>query len=47
MNEDARQQALTQEAVPDVVKAKQKAWGEKLEQVDDDRLVNRVFMKKK
>ena len=45
INEDARQ-ALRQEAVLDVVKAKQKAWGEKLEQMDDGKLVKRGFMKK-
>ena len=41
-NEDVRQ-ALRQAAVLDVVKAKQTAWNEKLEQMDDDRLVKRVY----
>ena len=41
-NEDIRR-ALRQDAVLDVVKAKQIAWREKLEQIDNERLVKRVF----
>ena len=41
-NEDIRR-ALRQDAVLDVVKAKQIAWREKLEQMDNERLVKRVF----
>ena len=41
-NKDVRQ-ALRQDASLDVVKAKQMAWREKLEQMDDNRLVKRVY----
>ena len=41
-SEDVRQ-PLKQDAVLGVVKAKQKVWREKLEQMDDDRLVKRVL----
>ena len=41
-NENVRQ-ALKQDAVLHVVKARQKVWREKLEQMDDERLVNRVY----
>ena len=41
-NEDVRQ-ALRQATVLDVVKAKQMAWKEKLEQMDDDRFVKCVY----
>ena len=41
-NEDVRQ-ALRQAAALDVVKAKQMAWKETLEQMDDDRLVKLVY----
>ena len=41
-NEDVRW-ALRQGALLDVVKAKQKAWREKLEQMEDNRLVKRVY----
>ena len=40
-NENVRR-ALRQYALLGVVKAKQKAWREKLEQMEDDRLVKRV-----
>ena len=36
-------QALREDAFLDVVKTKQKAWREKLEQMDDDRLVMSVY----
>ena len=41
-NEDVRQ-ALKQDAVLDVVKANQKVWRETLEQIDNERLVKRVY----
>ena len=41
-NEDVRW-ALRQDALLDVAKAKQKAWREKLEQMEDDRLVKRAY----
>ena len=41
-NEDVRW-ALRQDALLDVVKAKTKAWREKLKQMEDDRLVKRVY----
>ena len=43
-NEDVRW-ALRQDALLDGAKAKQKAWREKLEQMEDDRLVKRVYEK--
>ena len=41
-NEDKRR-AMRQDAELDVVKAKQIVWREKLEQMENERLVKRVF----